>query len=83
MAKHSNPNLQPNPFVTYRDPQTGLWVVINNATGAHSQEPQAVESTEKKGLTIFLKNFIKSNNLSTFSELVILLWLYYPFLRQP
>ncbi len=28
MAKASNGYLQPNPFGTYRDPQTGLWLVI-------------------------------------------------------
>ncbi|MEA5508965.1 hypothetical protein VB715_04235 [Crocosphaera sp. UHCC 0190] len=28
MAKTSEQPLQPNPFRTYRDPQTGLWVVI-------------------------------------------------------
>ncbi|WP_013321695.1 hypothetical protein [Gloeothece verrucosa] len=53
MAKYSDPNLQPNPFVTYRDPQTGLWVVVQNATVAHNanltaQEPQPIQSNEKK-----------------------------------
>lgn len=54
MAKSSNPNLQPNPFVTYRDPQTGLWVVVHNATVAQSsinvnnQELENVLFTEKK-----------------------------------
>lgn len=28
MAKTSEQPLQPNPFRTYRDPKTGLWVVI-------------------------------------------------------
>lgn len=28
MAKASDQPLQPNPFCTYRDPQTGLWVVV-------------------------------------------------------
>ncbi|MDJ0845586.1 hypothetical protein [Crocosphaera sp.] len=28
MAKASEKPLQPNPFRTYRDPKTGLWVVI-------------------------------------------------------
>ena len=28
MAKASQQPLQPNPFCTYRDPKTGLWVVI-------------------------------------------------------
>lgn len=54
MAKSSNPNLQPNPFVTYRDPQTGLWVVVHSAaiaessTSNHSQEPQEVQSTQNQ-----------------------------------
>ncbi|MDJ0659769.1 MAG: hypothetical protein QNJ42_09800 [Crocosphaera sp.] len=28
MAQASEKPLQPNPFRTYRDPKTGLWVVI-------------------------------------------------------
>ncbi|MEM8778594.1 MAG: hypothetical protein AAGF26_06925 [Cyanobacteria bacterium P01_G01_bin.49] len=28
MVKASNEPLQPNPFCTYRDPKTGLWVVV-------------------------------------------------------
>lgn len=28
MVKASNEPLQPNPFTTYRDPKTGLWVVV-------------------------------------------------------
>jgi len=28
MVKVSNEPLQPNPFTTYRDPKTGLWVVV-------------------------------------------------------
>jgi hypothetical protein len=28
MAKMSDEPLQPNPFITYRDPKTGLWLVI-------------------------------------------------------
>ncbi len=28
MAKASEKPLQPNPFNTYRDPQTGMWIVI-------------------------------------------------------
>lgn len=30
MAKLSNEPLQPNPFLTYRDPDTGRWVVIKD-----------------------------------------------------
>jgi hypothetical protein len=28
MVKVSNEPLQPNPFTTHRDPNTGLWVVV-------------------------------------------------------
>ncbi|MEL4894699.1 hypothetical protein [Crocosphaera sp. Alani8] len=28
MAKASEQPLEPNPFRTYRDPKTGLWVVL-------------------------------------------------------
>jgi hypothetical protein len=29
MARTSNEPLKPNPFLTYRDPETGVWQVIN------------------------------------------------------
>jgi hypothetical protein len=32
MTKASDQPLQPNPFNTYRDPQTGLWVVIQSTS---------------------------------------------------
>jgi hypothetical protein len=36
MAKASEQPLQPNPFNTYRDPKTGLWVVVQNSgIGTH------------------------------------------------
>ncbi len=31
MPKASEEPLQPNPFRTYRDPKTGLWVVIKDS----------------------------------------------------
>lgn len=31
MAKASQKPLQPNPFNTYRDPETGLWVVVRTS----------------------------------------------------
>ncbi|MGB3694312.1 MAG: hypothetical protein WA865_04150 [Spirulinaceae cyanobacterium] len=38
MAKLSNQPLQPNPFVTYRDPITGKWLV---------EKPQIEKKKEK------------------------------------
>ncbi|MEG3438908.1 hypothetical protein V0288_17405 [Pannus brasiliensis CCIBt3594] len=32
MAKVSGKPLQPNPFLSYRDPKTGLWVVIQGTS---------------------------------------------------
>lgn len=29
MARTSNEPLKPNPFLTYRDPETGVWQVID------------------------------------------------------
>ncbi|MGK7954816.1 MAG: hypothetical protein AB4063_06080 [Crocosphaera sp.] len=43
MAKASEKPLQPNPFRTYRDPKTGLWVVIpvmETTTHAHYAREQ-------------------------------------------
>ncbi|ACK68557.1 hypothetical protein PCC7424_0087 [Gloeothece citriformis PCC 7424] len=54
MTKSSNPNLRPNPFNTYRDPKTGLWVVVQSAnvtqlsTANPSQKFQEVQSTESQ-----------------------------------
>jgi hypothetical protein len=31
MVKVSNDSLQPNPFTTYRDPNTGHWIVVKAA----------------------------------------------------
>ena len=31
MVKVSNDSLQPNPFTTYRDPNTGQWIVVKAA----------------------------------------------------
>ncbi|MBR8830039.1 MAG: hypothetical protein N5P05_003304 [Chroococcopsis gigantea SAG 12.99] len=30
MAKLSNEPLQPNPFLTYRDPDSGLWITVQH-----------------------------------------------------
>ncbi|WP_015784616.1 hypothetical protein [Rippkaea orientalis] len=42
MAETSNDYLKPNPFKTYRDPQTGLWVVIKPSSVAM----QKISNTE-------------------------------------
>ncbi|MDY7015237.1 MAG: hypothetical protein SVX43_16895 [Cyanobacteriota bacterium] len=34
MAKLSKANLKPNPFTTYRDPQTGRWLAIPSQKAA-------------------------------------------------
>lgn len=44
MARPSNSPLQPNPFLTYRDPDTGAWVVIDN--GAVPQTSLGSSSTD-------------------------------------
>jgi hypothetical protein len=43
MARVSEAPLNPNPFITYRDPQTGLWVVVkqNNTSTNCSAVPCA------------------------------------------
>ncbi|MEA5517629.1 hypothetical protein [Limnoraphis robusta] len=33
--------LQPNPFTTYRDPETGRWVVIKEQPSAQAEEKAA------------------------------------------
>jgi hypothetical protein len=40
MARISSDPLQPNPFITYRDPKTGTWLVIKSG--------QEVETTVGK-----------------------------------
>ena len=46
MAKASEKPLQPNPFRTYRDPKTGLWVVIKaSAIEANSHSSQTQKKT--------------------------------------
>ncbi|MDJ0599087.1 MAG: hypothetical protein QNJ37_09655 [Crocosphaera sp.] len=48
MAKASKQPLQPNPFRTYRDPKTGLWVVIPVVqTATHSSVEQKIASDSK------------------------------------
>jgi len=29
-------NLKPNPFTTYRDPETGVWIVVKSTAGSMS-----------------------------------------------
>lgn len=50
MAKASEQPLQPNPFRTYRDPKTGLWVVIpvtHTTNDFHSCVEQKISSDSK------------------------------------
>ena len=48
MAQASEKPLQPNPFRTYRDPKTGLWVVIPvPETLSHSSGGQKISSQSK------------------------------------
>ncbi|MBF2020858.1 MAG: hypothetical protein IGR93_12315 [Hydrococcus sp. C42_A2020_068] len=44
MVKSSNEPLQPNPFTTYRDPKTGLWVVV---TATSFSEPHPSLNSEE------------------------------------
>ncbi|WP_198648437.1 hypothetical protein [Cyanothece sp. BG0011] len=51
MAKTSQQPLQPNPFRTYRDPQTGVWVVIPETTNPfHPSGGQKISSHSKDTL---------------------------------
>ncbi len=53
MAKTSEQPLQPNPFRTYRDPKTGLWVVIavpEAKTHFASSVEQKISSDSKDAL---------------------------------
>ena len=40
MAKLSSRPLRPNPFHTYRDPDTGKWVVVESASSEIHYLPQ-------------------------------------------
>jgi hypothetical protein len=53
MAKVSSQPLQPNPFATYRDPNTGLWLIVQgNAPKTHTEstirENPCTTSAEKR-----------------------------------
>ncbi|ACB51604.1 hypothetical protein cce_2254 [Crocosphaera subtropica ATCC 51142] len=53
MAKASEQPLQPNPFRTYRDPKTGLWVVVSvseTTPHLHSSQGQKISSDSKDTL---------------------------------
>jgi hypothetical protein len=54
MVKSSNEPLQQNPFTTYRDPQTGRWVVVKSKT--FSERFASLDSQES----------LKSNNSELF-----------------
>ncbi|AFY76857.1 hypothetical protein Ple7327_1478 [Pleurocapsa sp. PCC 7327] len=47
MVKSSNEPLQPNPFTTYRDPKTGLWVVVK-ATSFSEPHPSSNSEEDRK-----------------------------------
>jgi hypothetical protein len=51
MAKLSDEPLQPNPFRTYRDPDTGLWVVIKD-----------VKTTSKQSTGATIKDNLPTNS---------------------
>ena len=44
MPSESNSPLQPNPFTTYRDPQTGLWIVAKASDPCYGKERSTSES---------------------------------------
>ncbi len=50
MAKVSHANLQPNPFITYRDPQTGLWKVLKSASANLNNSPNEYELQDSKSV---------------------------------
>ncbi len=39
-AKPCNKPLKSNPFITYRDPITGKWIVINQDLSKLAEQPQ-------------------------------------------
>lgn len=46
MAKASQKPLQPNPFNTHRDPETGLWIVVKTSPLSNSQPTFELEVTQ-------------------------------------
>jgi|GEM_PF-4638238 len=50
MVKASTEPLKPNPFLTYRDPVTGLWVVVKNSNSslAWGKADELVSQTTNK-----------------------------------
>lgn len=44
MARVSSEPLQPNPFTTYRDPNTGAWIVVKSQLNVDSIEPNLKSS---------------------------------------
>ena len=50
MAKLSSCPLRPNPFHTYRDPETGKWLVVESASSETHNCPQ-VDSLSSLELT--------------------------------
>lgn len=44
MATLSNEPLQPNPFITYRDPETGLWLVVKDQPSSSSVKSVTIKN---------------------------------------
>jgi hypothetical protein len=57
MAKVSSQPLQPNPFATYRDPNTGLWLIVQGnapktqteSTMKENQNPCTTSAEKREG----------------------------------
>jgi hypothetical protein len=57
MAKVSNEPLQPNPFITYRDPKTGLWLVRREIISKEKENSgQGWKGTASKGSLFSLES---------------------------
>lgn len=57
MAKVSNEPLQPNPFITYRDPKTGLWLVLQETISRETENSgQGWKGTTSKGSLFSLES---------------------------
>ncbi|GFE68750.1 hypothetical protein [Chroococcus sp. FPU101] len=45
MARVSSEPLQPNPFTTYRDPNTGAWIVVKSQLNLDISSEQNLKSS--------------------------------------
>lgn len=55
MAKVSNEPLQPNPFLTYRDPQTGLWIIVQDNPSLKNENERHSRPVETT------RNYLRNN----------------------